>query len=157
MWSMFAYTFINKTDVELVIPFYYSLKNLGINEEFNFVFQHRDVFRLVKMLRLKTNLHLHEDESTSFLEAKLEKPSSFLYIAPFYKLAKNPIPMFKDALLNSEIVYYKNKNNYDFWGANFTEDFAFFKNAYILSEFDKFLEKTEGNTFVLPSADLLAT
>lgn len=157
MWSMFAYTFINKTDVELVIPFYYTLKSLGINEEFNFVFQHRDVFRLVKMLRLKTNMHLHENEATSFLETILEKPSSFLYIAPFYKLAKNPIPLFQEALLNSEIVYLNNKNNYDFWAANYNDNFLFFKNAFILSEFDKFLEKTEGNTFVLPSADLLAT
>lgn len=154
---MFVYSIINKTDVELVIPFYYSLKSLGINEEFNFVFYSKEVFNLIKMLRLKTNLHLHEQDSTSFIESRLKTPDSFLYIAPYYNLIKNPIPVFKDALMNSEIVYYKNKDNFDFWGANYNDNFLFFKNSFILSEYDKFLQKTEGNTFVLPSADLLAT
>jgi len=51
---MFVFTIVDNRDMEHVIPFYYRAKRLGLNNVFNFVFNDEDVYRAVKMLRLKT-------------------------------------------------------------------------------------------------------
>lgn len=153
---MFVFTLVDSKETDLIIPFYNSLRNLDINQNFNFVFYHRDIYRLVKMLRLKANIHLHEDESTSFISTILKPSESFLYIKLTNKLVKNPIPIFQDALTRSEVVFYENKFDYNIFGANYTEDFKFYYPG-LIEDYDKFLQKNEGNIYTLPPCGLTTT
>lgn len=153
---MFVFTLVDSKETDLIIPFYYSLKKLQINEQFNFVFYHRDIYRLVKMLRLNINLHLHEEENTSFISTILKPAESFLYVKLTNFLTKDPIPLFKDALTRSEVVFYENKFDYNIFGANYTEDFKFYYPT-MMEDYDLYLQKNEGNIYTLPSCGLTTT
>lgn len=153
---MFAFTLVDSKETDLIIPFYYRLKKQQINEQFNFVFYHRDVYRLIKMLRLKVNIHLHEDESSSFISTILKPSESFLYIKLTNNLIKNPVPLFQDALTRSEVVFYNQKYNYNIFGANYTDSFKIYY-PDLMEDYDTYLQKNGGNIYTLPPCGLTTT
>ena len=153
---MFIFTLVDNKDMEFIIPFYYRAKKLGVNERLNFIFNDKDVYKTFKMLRLKTNVHLHDKPGESFLAGFLTKPQQFLYIDVKMELTKDPTFLFQDALTRSEIVYYEYKNNYKLFGANYNDNFKFYY-PDLLEDFDIFLEKNEGNIYTLPPCGLTTT
>lgn len=153
---MFIFTLVDNKDMEFIIPFYYRAKKLGINERLNFIFNDKDVHRTIKMLRLKTNIHLHENPEQSFLAGFFTEPQQFLYVDIKTVLTKDPTFLFQDALTRSEIVYYEYKNNFNLFGANYNNNFKFYY-PDLLDDFDIFLEKNEGNIYTLPSCGLTTT
>lgn len=153
---MFVFTLVTNDEIDRVIPFYYELKNLQINEQYNFVFTDKNLYKLVKSLRLNTNIHLHEKENEMFISSKLKLNEPFLHIKLYNKLIKNPIPIFKDALTKSDVVFYQQKFDYKIFGANYTENFKFYY-PELMDDYDVYLQKNEGNIFTLPSCGLTTT
>jgi hypothetical protein len=129
---------------------------LGFNERLNFIFNDKEVHRTFKMLRLKSNIHLHESLEHSFLAGFLTKPQQFLYIDVKTVLTKDPSVLFQDALTRSEIVYYEYKNNYKLFGANYNSNFKFYY-PDLLDDYELYLQKNEGNIYTLPSCGLTTT
>jgi len=154
--DMFVFTLVDNNDLEHVIPFYYRAKRLGFNYCLNFIFNDKDVYKTFKMLRLKTNIHLHDKPSESFLAGFLTKPQQFLYIDVRMALAKDPTLLFQEALIRSEIVYYEYKNNFKIFGANYNSNFKFYY-PELLEDYERYLEKNEGNIYTLPSCGLTIT
>lgn len=154
--DMFVFTLVDNMDMEHVVPFYYRAKRLGINNCFNFVFKDKDVYKTVKMMRLKTNIHLHERLNDSFLDDTLPHPQQILFIDVKENLVKNPVPLFQDALTRSEIVFYETKYNYKFFGANYNNDFRFYY-PVLMNDYETYLQKNEGNFYTLPSCGLTTT
>ena len=153
---MFVFTLVDNRDMEHIVPFYYRAKRLGLNEVFNFVFNDEAVYRTVKLMRLKTNIHLHTGLSESFLAEVLTKPQPFLFVDVKTILTKNPIPLFQDALCMSDVVYYETKNNHNFFGANYNNNFKFYY-PVLMDDYDMYLQKNEGNIYTLPSCSLTTT
>jgi hypothetical protein len=153
---MFVFTLVDNMDMEHAIPFYYRSKRLGFNERLNFIFNDKEVHRTFKMLRLKSNIHLHESLEHSFLAGFLTKPQQFLYVDVKTVLTKDPSVLFQDALTRSEIVYYEYKNNYKLFGANYNSDFKFYY-PDLLDDYELYLQKNEGNIYTLPSCGLTTT
>ena len=153
---MFVFTLVDNRDMEHIVPFYYRAKRLGLNDVFNFVFNDEEVYRAVKLMRLKTNIHLHAGLSESFLAEVLTKPQPFLFVDVKTILTKNPIPLFQDALCMSDVVYYETKNNHNFFGANYNNNFKFYY-PVLMDDYDLYLQKNEGNIYTLPSRSLTTT
>jgi|LakMenE18May11ns_1017448.scaffolds.fasta_scaffold9245776_2 hypothetical protein len=153
---MFVFTLVDNNELEHAIPFYYRSKRLGFNERLNFIFNDKEVHRTFKMLRLKSNIHLHESLEHSFLAGFLTKPQQFLYIDVKTVLTKDPSVLFQDALTRSEIVYYEYKNNYKLFGANYNSNFKFYY-PDLLDDYELYLQKNEGNIYTLPSCGLTTT
>jgi len=104
--DMFVFTLVDNMDMEHVVPFYYRAKRLGINNCFNFVFKDKEVYKTVKMMRLKTNIHLHERLNESFLDDTLTHPQQILFIDVKENLV-NPV------LMNDYETYLqKNEGNF---------------------------------------------
>jgi hypothetical protein len=153
---MFVFTLVDNNELEHAIPFYYRSKRLGFNERLNFIFNDKEVHRTFKLLRLKSNIHLHESLEHSFLAGFLTKPQQFLYIDVKTVLTKDPSVLFQDALTRSEIVYYEYKNNYKLFGANYNSNFKFYY-PDLLDDYELYLQKNEGNIYTLPSCGLTTT
>lgn len=154
--DMFVFTLVDNVNEDRIISFYYEIKKLGLNELFNFVFKDKTVHKSFKNKRLKTNLHLHEMLSESFLADVLEQPQPFLFVDIGTTLIKNPVPIFQDALTRSEVVFYELKYNYKFFGANYNNDFRFYYPT-LMDDYEIFLQKNEGNIYTLPSCGLTTT
>lgn len=154
--DMFVFTLVDNKELEHAIPFYYRSKRLGFNDRLNFIFEDKDVYKTFKMLRLKTNIHLHERLKQSFLAGFLTKPQQFLYVDVKTVLTKDPSVLFQDALTRSEIVYYEYKNNYKLFGANYNNNFTFYY-PDLLDDYELYLQKNEGNIYTLPSCGLTTT
>ena len=153
---MFVFTLIDNMDMEQVVPFYYQTKRLDINDCINFIFKDKDVYKNFKMMRLKTNIHLHEKLIENFLEDTLIHPQQILFIDVKESLIKNPIPLFRDALTRSEVVFYESKYNYKFFGANYNNNFRFYYPG-LMDDYEVYLQKNEGNIYTLPPCGLTTT
>lgn len=153
---MFVFTLVDNRDMEYVVPFYYRSKRFGFNNSLNFIFNDKGVYKTFKMMRLKTNVHVHDKPEESFLAGFLTRPQQFLYIDVKTVLTQDPCLLFQDALTRSEIVYYEYKNNFKMFGANYNSNFKFYY-PDLLEDYDVYLQKNEGNIYTLPSCGLTTT
>jgi hypothetical protein len=153
---MVAYTEINQNNLEWVIPFYYHTLKLGINKKILYIFNQQAVYHQIKDLRLSIKMLFVENNSKDNFKFFLKHSDSFLYISPNHLLAKDPLPLFKNALMYSEVVFYENNLNFSFWAANYTEVFQKYYPDN-LKEYETVLQKNEGSFFTLPSCGLTTT
>lgn len=153
---MFSFTVVENSDSKDIITFYNHLVNVKINKEFNFIVKNKECYHFLKSLKLSTNILLHEKLEKDFLADIVSAPQQILYINYKNILAKDPIPFFQQALTKSEIVYYETKNNKDFFGANYSNDFKFYY-PDLIDDYEMYLQKNEGNIYTLPSCGLTTT
>jgi hypothetical protein len=156
MRGMVAFTEINQFNLECVIPFYYHTLKLGISRDIQYIFNQKEVYQQIIALRLSIKTHFVEQTKANTLKAFLKISDSFLYISPNYLLAKDPLPIFKTALMYSDVVFYENNSNFSFWAANYTENFCKYY-PQNMQEYELFLQKNEGSFYTLPSCGLTTT